>query len=305
MSAQFVIIDQILFDNIRVHCETCTNFEGAREALSNWRVVSYAELTIIEHPLNLCGESPKKRKTTSDSQPNGKKVRLQQPVTFNSELSNRLQDIDTTSKDSQPNTDSSCLETPQSSQQTSTTINGESNTPVTILRVIDNFNRKVPHVDLWSKAQRKLAESARDYEDIIEAFVSKSCVIIKNQLNTPEGHSKDPLLLVGETLASLVHKSIQKSHLQKSFANFQVLIFLSYCEFLSQTGAADEIIDYIVQRVAKLGKNERSLRRGSRLINECIVSLVRNGWTIYRATELFFIGISALLSAKCETYISS
>ncbi len=76
---------------------------------------------------------------------------------------------------------------------------------------------------------------------------------------------------------------------QKSFATFQALILLSYCEVLRKRGVLQETLDPIIQHIGGRQCDRRRLLNSALWINGVIVALVSHGWTIYRATELFFI----------------
>jgi hypothetical protein len=98
--------------------------------------------------------------------------------------------------------------------------------------------------------------------------------------------------MVGQSLASLTSSSLKNAALQKSFAYFQVLIFLSYCEFLRQKKVSYEVIDKLIQTITNIRERDRKALLDSIVwIHHLVVELVRTGWSLYRATELFFISM--------------
>lgn len=85
---------------------------------------------------------------------------------------------------------------------------------------------------------------------------------------------------------------------------FQVLVLLSYCVFLREKGVSYETIDRIIQHIVGREYDRRRLLNSALWINSVIVALVSHGWTIYRATKLFFIGMFSTLPT-CEVKLSS
>ena len=79
--------------------------------------------------------------------------------------------------------------------------------------------------------------------------------------------------------------------LQKAFATFQALILLSYCEVLRKRDVPQDTLDTIIQHISGRERDRRTLLDSALWLNGVIVALVSHGWTIYRATELFFIGV--------------
>lgn len=103
---------------------------------------------------------------------------------------------------------------------------------------------------------------------------------------------------LAERFALLTRDSLTNAKLQRSFATFQALILLSYCQVLRKRGVSYETVDRIMQHVAGSEYDRRRLLESAPWINGLIVALVSSGWTIYRATELFFLG----LFSKLPTY---
>lgn len=75
---------------------------------------------------------------------------------------------------------------------------------------------------------------------------------------------------------------------------------------LAKIGTSDEAVDQVIERATNAREWDRKLLlKCASLINRIIVKLVCHGWTIYRATELFFLGMKQLAAFKLEakTYI--
>lgn len=79
---------------------------------------------------------------------------------------------------------------------------------------------------------------------------------------------------------------------------------LSYCEVLRKRGILYDTVDRIIQHITDRECDRRRLLESVLWINGVIIDLVSHGWTIYRATELFFIGLFSKLST-CEAKLTS
>lgn len=98
--------------------------------------------------------------------------------------------------------------------------------------------------------------------------------------------------MVGKNLAVLTKSSLENANIQRSFAYFQVLILLSYCEFLRRKNVSYEAIDKLIQDITDIREiGRRALLDTIPWIHRLIVELVRKGWALHRATELFFISM--------------
>jgi len=164
----------------------------------------------------------------------------------------------------------------------------------------DAFLRNLPKAVEWHKRQIEIVENDEQYERIICSLTSHSRVHIKEEPDQKNPESEDELVTIGVNLALLTDSSLKNEKLQKSFSFFQLLVFFSYCAFLRNRGISREIIDRITQNVTSFReKDRRRLISRALWINSIISKLVKNGWSIYRATELFFISIfSKLLSLR-------
>ncbi len=154
---------------------------------------------------------------------------------------------------------------------------------------VDWFLRHAPRATEWRTRQNELGlNTVGQYEGVIRAFTARTKVSV---LQERDRQPQNELLDVAERLALLVKSSLANAKLQRSFANFQVLILLSYCEILRQTGVQYEVIDRIIRHVTDAKESDRKRLLNSALwINGRIADLVRRGWQIQRATELFFVG---------------
>ncbi len=141
------------------------------------------------------------------------------------------------------------------------------------------------------------------YEQTIRAFTDRTNVIVRRKPYQREEHSKQELVNLAERFALLTKASLTNAKHQRSFATFQALVLLSYCEVLRKRDVLYETVDRVIEHITR-ERNRRRLLSGARWINGVIVDLVNHGWTIYRATELFFISVSLELS-PCEVELIS
>ena len=63
-----------------------------------------------------------------------------------------------------------------------------------------------------------------------------------------------------------------------------------YCEIFKKKDVSYEFINRIIEHIVEK-RDRRKLLNDVKWINDVIVDLINNNWTIYRATELFFINI--------------
>jgi len=170
---------------------------------------------------------------------------------------------------------------------------------------VDWFLRNAPKATQWRKRQTELGlNTVEQYEQAIRAFIHRTNIIDKRKPHQGDGQSEHQLVELAKRLALLTKDSLENAELQRSFALFQVLILLSYCVVLRKKGVPYETIDRIIQHIAGREYARRRLLNSALWINSVIVALVSHGWTIYRATELFFIGKFSTLPT-CGVKLSS
>ncbi len=68
------------------------------------------------------------------------------------------------------------------------------------------------------------------------------------------------------------------------------LASISYCVVLRRKAVPYETIDGIFKHIAARESDRKKLLSSGLWINGIINNPVSNGWTVYHATELFFIG---------------
>ena len=156
----------------------------------------------------------------------------------------------------------------------------------------DRFIRNTPQ-GRWRERQLELGlNTVEKYERVIWDFPRHAHVVCKREYNKEPGESDSKLIVMGKKLAILTRSSLDNVDLQRSFAYFQVLILLSYCEFLRQKGVSDQVIDELIQTITDTReRNRKMLLDTIPWIHRLVVELVKKGWTLYRATELFFISM--------------
>lgn len=165
-------------------------------------------------------------------------------------------------------------------------------------KAADSFLRNAPKATEWRKRQTGLGlNTVEQYEQAIRAFTKVNREVNREPYQR-DGYSEHELL--AERFAGQTQDSLMNAN-QKSFSTFQLLILLSYCGVLRSRGCPYETVDQIIQNIGDREYDRRRLLKSARWINRLIVALVSHGWTIYRATELFFIGVlSKLLTREIE-----
>lgn len=99
------------------------------------------------------------------------------------------------------------------------------------------------------------------------------------------------LVDIGNAFSVVASSSFSTAELQASFAHFQVFILLSYSAFLDDTGWPRDEIELILKRVPQLNSFYcETLLSAIRKANNLIPNLVSIGWSVFPATELFFLG---------------
>ena len=166
------------------------------------------------------------------------------------------------------------------------------------------FLRNVPKATEWRKRQIGLGLiTAEQYEQTIRAFIDSTDVLVIRRSYQGREHSEHELVDLAKRFALLTKASLMNAKRQRSFATFQALVLLSYCEVLRKRDVSYELVDRIIEHIAK-ERERRRLLSAARWINGVIVDLVSHGWTVYRATELFFISMFLELSI-CEVELTS
>ena len=265
----WVTVTKSQFDCLRQHCERCPNFHGQLQDLPD------GHAAIDEGP-------PKRRKALYES--------------GYQEASRSL------SSSQQPRAQSTCQLSQQPGIQLSSSssktrnpkrsaANGSLRQKPRSIEAMERFLQKIPKPTEWRKRQTELElNSVKQYEEVVRAFVNRTTITItvKRQLHQEKDCLENTLVDLTERFAKLTKDSLSNAKCQKSFATFQALILLSLCEVLRKRKVSDEIIDRTIGHIA--GERSRNrLLSSAQWINGIIVELVNHGWTMYRATELFFI----------------
>jgi len=168
--------------------------------------------------------------------------------------------------------------------------NPASGTP-TWKQVSDAFLRNIPKASVWREKQMQAGlYGAKEYEHVVRTFTGHSSVDVERKLFRGDRHLKTNLVNRAETYALLTRSSLEKAHISKASSHFQALVFLSLCAVLERKNTDPEIIDSIARHINESGLDTRwRLRRSAVWINGLINQLIKRGWNIARATELFFI----------------
>lgn len=289
----WVTVKKSQFDCLRQHCERCPDFREQLQDLSD----SAAVIPFQSPP----GDPSKKRKILLESesqeasQPShsSQQSELQRPSQLSQEPGSPL-------SFQSPNI-SQCK--PPKRRRAKGPRNRPQQKPRKI-EAVEWFLRNVPKATEWRKKQTELElNTVEQYEQTIRAFTDRTNIIVRREPYQREEHSKHELVDLAERFALLTKASLTNAKHQRSFATFQALVLLSYCEVLRKRDVSYETVDRVIEHVAG-ERDRRRLLSGARWINGVIVDMVNNGWTIYRATELFFIGMSFQLST-CEVELTS
>ena len=164
------------------------------------------------------------------------------------------------------------------------------------IEAVEWFLGNAPRPSEWRKRQRELGlNTVEQYEEIIRAFTDRTAINIKRKPYQGGVRGEHELLDLAERFALLTQAPLTDAKCQRSFATFQALILLSFCEVLKKRDVSNENIHRTIEYIAG-ERDRRRLLNSARWINGLIFDLVGHGWTIYRATELFFISVPAELS---------
>lgn len=274
----FVLVKLELFSRMRKHCEDCHDCNIPIQVLSDGRIVTPTDS--LHNSSNI-----RKRKASKSSGSTEKALTNTSPLTPQSETeATRLQ------SPSQP------PETRQSPSKPSAQRNPETKKHIRRSPKTEAFSRFVknaPEGNRWRERQLELGlNTVEKYEHVIQGLSRRAYVVSKRECCKELGHSGGELIVVGKNLALLTKSSLENVDLQRSFAYFHVLILLSYCELLRQKGVSNESIDELIQTVTEIRERDRkALLDTVPWIHQLIVELVQRGWTLHRATELFFISM--------------
>lgn len=159
-------------------------------------------------------------------------------------------------------------------------------------RILDHFMSHIPIGEKWRARQRELGlETVEDYEYVVQSLACRSGVSLTSTHRGLNKEVESPLIVViGRKLANLTKAALKNLQLQKSFAYFQFLLLLSYCEFLLKEGISNTVVDEIIKSITDVRQRDREeLLKAVPWIHKLINALVSQGWTVFRATELFFL----------------
>jgi hypothetical protein len=173
---------------------------------------------------------------------------------------------------------------PQTHKNTHTTSNNS--------LALGRFLQRVPVGNKWRERQCELGLiTVQNYEGVVRSFSFRSHVSFGEPHYESENTDDVLIVRVGRKLACIAKASLENHKLQRSFAYFQILLALSYCDFLLKKGVSVEVVDQLVKTIADVRQRDREqLLKTIPWIHELINMLVCQGWPIHRATELFFLG---------------
>ena len=287
---EIVMVRKSQYERLRQHCECCPNFNEQVADLSD-------EHTIVTTRRRSSSKSPTKRKTLYGSE----SQEIIQLTCSSQQPEQRLpsQPSYTSCKNPKRAYTGGIQKRPRKDE------------------AVEWFLRNTPKATEWRKRQNELKlDTVERYEQAVRAFTS--CINFKVEREPYHGDRRpeNELVDLAEKLALLTSDSLANARLQKSFATFQALILLSYCEVLRKRGIPYTTLDRIVQKIARRESDRKRLLGSVPWIHGIIVNLANHGWTVYRATELFFIsirpkipaydvGLMLILDALSLTYLAN
>jgi hypothetical protein len=176
-----------------------------------------------------------------------------------------------------------------------------SHEPSSLSEYATRFLNNTPSPKRWSQRQLEVAKDAKTYQKAL------SCLFSSDYGTTPTHISQysNSLVAIGKQLAGLTASSLQNKKLQKSFSYFQALVLLLYCAVLEKSGTDRKDVDTILDSVPTFGtRNKTSLLKAAWNAYEIIERLVKVGWTMSRATELFFLSKFELVRSQKYIHLS-
>lgn len=156
------------------------------------------------------------------------------------------------------------------------------------IRARDSFLKNIPGLGQWHQRQVGIIGTAAKYEAAIRALTAT--VDAGEESSQKQLESDNHLVREEVKLPLLTNTPLENEALKRPFSYFRALVLLSYCGLLEKAGQPYEKVDQITKYVSCFREMDRRRLRSQALrINLLIDELVKGGWTIYRATELFFI----------------
>jgi hypothetical protein len=150
---------------------------------------------------------------------------------------------------------------------------------------VSQFLRGTPTPEDWSRKQLEIVKNSDTYHKTLSSLFVGDSAPGSTQAQYPNN-----LVAIGKQFAELTVSSSQSRKLQRSFSYFQAFILLLYCAVLERIGTDRREVDSILETVSTFGtKRKTTLRRSAWKAYKVIGRLVKVGWTISRATELFFL----------------
>jgi hypothetical protein len=280
----FVLVQRDLFDRMRQHCENCHDVNIPLQALPGGRFVIPTESTVTEATTG----------SQALSQPSG--IEPSQSTSTTEVTGSQAQPSGTGPSSSDREQSHCGTRSSAQSRSHPKKREGKSRRAKALRRFIQN----APKANGWREKQSQLKlDTVEEYEHVIQGFLGRSHTVFTTKSSENPGELGSELVVVGRKLAILTKGSLDHMELQKSFSHFQILILLSYCEFLRQKGVSSEIIDELVQTATNKRKQDRNaLLATIPWIHKLIVELVKRGWRIHRATELFFLSMLLNLATR-------
>ena len=259
-----VLVPKLWLEHLQKHCVTCPLFENTTPDVSV--TVADAPRSKRHTPPNKARSTITKRSTDHDlsTTEGSRSKRHTPPNKARSTITKRSTDHD--------------LSTTEGSRKKSRK-----------QTVVLWFVKQIPQPNSWR--QRQLDLNLVEADDYVQLIRTLSLDEISDEVATKAVTCRQKSVLdFADAYSQRTAFSLRQAELQRCCANFQALVFLSYCQILAASGVESEVVDTFVQRITNLRENERRrLLQSASWVNEQIVELAKAGWDICRATELFFL----------------
>lgn len=156
------------------------------------------------------------------------------------------------------------------------------------------YSSRIPKADQWSDQQKALQlHDATVYEKYIRDLTR--CDLEHEQ--TARQHTSRPnqtLVILARNYAGTTEESWAYLKQMELLLSFRRLILFSICLVLSAQRDSDSDIEKLMWWVRADEKKRKSILKGTRWVRRTILTLVGRGWSMSRATELFFLGMTPI-----------
>lgn len=157
--------------------------------------------------------------------------------------------------------------------------------------VLLRYRGRVPRADRWSDKQKESQlYDATVYEKHVRDLVS--CDLRQEQaIKQHTSASVQNIVLLARDYAGTTERSWECMKKWKLLLSFRRLILLSICLVIGERGGSEAQITELMWWTSENEKRRKSILKGTWWMHQTILALVKRGWSIARATELFLLGM--------------